>query len=195
MITNEQVLDRYYDLASQGAVVVEASFSVAGQGRADVIYDGRRLLITPNDEDYATYADVMQRSGLPYVANDSGLGDESVVVGLLPRDVRSFPKVMRGLQADGGVNAVSLFFEAGRSIDHMINIAKVAPAIADISISRTLVLRDRGEVLWVPPIQFETVDEETKNDLLTSMGEQLNTGYARFGAVALLRSFEQGLQG
>lgn len=182
-----------HDLTEAGAVPVEASFSVAGPDQAEVIFNQRRYLLTPNDEAYARYVTEMSEAGLRYVSNDSEIGNDSVVAGEISRTARAVPQVLRGNQPRGGQTINEVFYTIGQSLGILAQRRQLAPKAGLVVLQKILILRGENDIMIAPPIEFEPVTESTKQTLLEGMHSQLFPDYARFGATALINSFEKGL--
>src|SRR3954469_19966387 len=90
-------------LLNNGAVPTDLVFSLANDNQADLVYQDRRLLITENDKDYEKYRNILKLTDLPAIENIE-LGDDSVVVGEIPRDSRSLPQFVRSVQSEVGMN-------------------------------------------------------------------------------------------
>lgn len=194
MSSTESIQDRAKDLLTDGATSVDPSFNIAIHDQADIIYGKHRILLTLNDEDYKVYADVMQRADLPYVVSDVSDNDEVVVAGSLPRDARAIPRIMMGRQPIEGLSSVNIFAALGQSVGRIIERTNLIPVAVDVSLQRTLVLRDKAEIMWLPPMHFIEANEETVTALTDKINTELFPKYVRFGAVALLNAFEQGMR-
>lgn len=181
------------DLTAAGAVPVEDSFSVAGPNQAEVIFNQRRYLLTPKDETYARYVTEMSEAGLRYVSNDYELGNDSVVAGEISRTARAVPQVLRGNQPRRGQTINEVFYTIGRSLGILAQRRKLAPKAGVVVLQKILILRGENDIMITPPLEFEPVAEFTKQTLIEGMHSQLFPEYARFGATALITSFEKGL--
>lgn len=194
MSNNHEITQqRIHDLIIDGAVPIDKAFSVANADQADLVYRDVRLLLTPNDDEYVQYTATLEAAQLPYVTNDPVLGNEQVIAGVLPRDARSIPKIMRSIPSDTGLNPNDVFYLLGRSLAKMNQTSNVVPAVASISLKRILILRELGEVMWIPPMAFEAGNEQTQPRIIEQVRDQLYPEFAKFGAVALLESFERGI--
>src|SRR4051812_39070853 len=109
-----EVAARLYELMEAGAVPVEPSFSVASPEQAEIIFQDRRFLITPNDAVYQRYVAEMSAAGLRFVDDTSGLGNAEVVVGEITRNARAIPQVIRSRQPRTAKTLNEIFFALGR---------------------------------------------------------------------------------
>ena len=188
-----QVQDRLRGLTGQGAVPVEPTFSTAAEGQGDVVYQGRRFLVTPHDADYDTYVAALQGAGLPYVENDPTLGTEQVVVGEISRDARLLPQIRLSVQPESGLNSRDVFYMFGRAVNRVIAANNLAPRPEDVSLRRTMILRAQAEILLTPPIRFEPLSEGTVGNIVDNLHNELTSRYEKFGIDALMRAFTEGL--
>src|SRR5438094_975074 len=104
-----EVAERLRTLTEDGAVNVDWTFSAADAKQGDVIYNRRRLLVSPNDEAYQRYSRIMQKAGLPYLENDLRLGDEDVVVGEISRSARNLVQIIPSVQPKDGPTTKDVF--------------------------------------------------------------------------------------
>lgn len=187
------VQERVDELINNGAIPVEAAFSPTVVGQGDLVYHGRRFLITPNDEAYRLYAATLERAGLPHVVNDPELGDADVVVGEISRDARVLEQVMLSVQSESGMNSRDAFRMFGQAIRRIIAADNVVPRVEDLSAKRAMILRAQAEVLLTPPLLLEPASDEAMRRLVDNLGNELVTQYGKFGAHALGIAFKEGL--
>lgn len=182
-------------LMDDGAKRVIPNFRVAQEeyGQDEVIYRGKRYLITPNDDAYKSYVKFMTCSKLPYLENDSDLGSEDTVVGELPRDARLLHQFARSMQDTGRMNSTIVAHMIGRSLNSMIVNCGVLPADSDFSLGRSLVARKEQGIFLVPPMDFVPATERAAAEILVSAEEELNR-YAQFGGSIMLKAFRAGLK-
>jgi hypothetical protein len=191
----EKVAAHVQELQKAGAVTTITPFNVASKEQADLVFGGRRFLVTANDEGYRRYAELLRNAGVPYVSPSERYSTEDVVVGAIPRDARTLPQIIRGHQSErGGLRSTDVFYLAGNTLGKIATAESAIPRAGDISLGKMLVIREEEKVLLVPPLHFEGVDAEGVTRVLEAVQDQLFPEYERFGAVALLQSFERGLE-
>lgn len=192
-IASDPVATKVQELLNQGALPLNPAFTVATSEEAEVVYDDHRLLVCENDATYRQYVEVLSRAELPYVANNPALGSEYVVVGEIPRDARILSTLVRSVQPHNGEDVRDVFRLLGENIRQLIDREQVAPSAASVNLSRILVARANLGVLLVPPVEFIPAIGTTASDLTEALNKQLIPKYTRFGATALLASFQDGL--
>jgi hypothetical protein len=189
---NPEVAAMRDTLLKHGAEAIDPAFATAGPDQAELIFANKRLLITPRDDEYATYAAVMQRAELPYPTDTTG--SPTVVIAEIPRDARTLPQVMRSKQPSGGRIIRDVFETVGQSLDRIMQAAQVSPAAGQVALRKMLILRSENEVMLMPPLAFVPVESGTKPALVDEMAAQLLPEYSRFGGEALLDAFKRGLK-
>ena len=191
----QQAVDaRISSLVDSGAEHVLKVYSVASAGQSDLIYQGRRLLVTPNNNDYKNYAAVMAESGMPYISNDPELGDEQVVVGEIPRDARLTTQIARSVYPQEGVKPSDVFWRLGQRIGTLATAHNLLPKPEDFTLTKILALRSDVDAMLVPPMHFQTSAPDAREDLKFSLRRQLEMRLSRFGGTALSQAFEKGLE-
>ena len=150
----EAIEARVQHFLEEGGVPVDPSFRVASDGQGEVIFQERRLLITPRDKAWEEYTELLEAAGLPRITADEVLGSDEVVVGEIPRDARSLPRVMRGEQSAHGMTSVDVFRMLGTTLHSLGEHARAMPDAADLSLERILMLRHDAAILLVPPLSF-----------------------------------------
>jgi len=180
------------ELLQEGALPVDHTFSVASAGQADLIYQDRRLLVTPHDANYERYAAVMDELNVPHIAADPLLSTEHVVVGEIPRDARIITQIMRSHQSERGMQSTDVLYRTGVLLGSLAATAEVLPEPDDLSLQRVMILRNQGAVMLVPPVRLAQLTPVSVVETLDRIQSQLLPRYARFGGAALVRSFEEG---
>ena len=184
---------RVHDLLAQGALPVNYSFNAARDGQGDLIFNHRRYLVTPNDEQFGTYSEIMEATSLPHVQADSRLSDAAVIFAEMPRDVRSIPQIIRSKQPTEGMNSGDVFFKIGQRLNELSVTKNVVPNPTTFSLGQLVVLRSEGDILFLPPIDFSEPTVLSKEQLVRSVRRDIQARYARFGGAALLEQFKKGL--
>lgn len=189
---HETILRRVQQFSDRGAVPIEGAFSVAGGEQQDLSLDNRWLFVTPNDDLYKRYTTLNEKAGLPYIHNDSGLGDEEVVVGVIVNDARSLPQIMRPRQSPIGLNSQDVFHMLGHALGELVKADTEAETLPiNLDLERILVLRLQQEVMFTPTTDIEPGTD--KDLIVRNMRQQLLPRYARYGGEALLHAFTEGL--
>ena len=176
----------------QGAVPVDSSFNVAGDNQADLSLNGQRLFVTPNDERYKQYAELMSAARLPYVHNAKGYGNEDVVVGEIPGDARTLPQIIRPHQSNLGLRSSDVFFMLGRTLHRAVEANRNANLPLNFNVGKILVLRVQQEIMVMPATEQE--QGPSIDQLLDDMESQLLPEYTRYGASLLLQKFHEGVE-
>jgi hypothetical protein len=185
------ILERSQEFLGAGGVPLDDAFALGGD-RSELIFDDRRLLLTPNDTEYHEYARVMQEAGLPFVEGDPELSDSLVVVGEIPRDARTFPQFMFSRPSKQGATASDAFRLLGNSLGRILETGHT-PALEDIALRSLLVVRSQWTIL-IPPMRFTATAPDSSAKLAQRMEHLLLPRYASYGGVALLHAFTEGLK-
>lgn len=181
------------DLIESGAKQVTPSFSIAREGQGDIVYQNHRYLVTPNDDDFTRYVEIMELSELPHIVNTPELGDDNVIVGEIPRDARTVTQLIRGVQPAEGLTVSDVFYMTGQTIHAMVDKASVLPEPVNFNLDQVLMLRFQAEVM-IPPTTFVDATAENRSLLLEQVKSELWPEYERFGAVVLFDQFQKGLE-
>lgn len=87
-------------LLDAGTERITGSFSVAYVDQGEVLFEERRLLLTPRDDLYEQYKNVLQATGLPCVDAEPHLSVGGAVIGEIPREARTMPQIIRSVQPE-----------------------------------------------------------------------------------------------
>lgn len=191
--TNPQVAERLLYFQEHGAIQVADTFTAAGEDEAEFVFEGHRYIIAPRDDHYDRYVHALDTASAPFVKPDPDFSDNEVIVGVISRDARLLPQVMRSKQPKDGETLALVFKDMGRTIASIIKKSKVAPIAGSLALDRILVLRDESRVLLPPSVDFEQISDGTEDYLASQIEDQLLPVYEKFGGRALLQSFKVGL--
>lgn len=181
-------------LLEDGAQLVIPQYSVATHNQVDIISNGRRLLLTPDDEAYKAYAHTLQRAGLPYLEADARLSTDSVIVGELPRDSRPVAHVIRSKPSSEGTTPDDIMGTFGRTIARIASEQHVVPSPSEFNLSRVLVRRVANDIMLLPPFSFVKADDNVGNEFVDKIQKDLWLNYSRYRAISLFHSFSEGLK-
>lgn len=176
-----------------GAEKLSLSFGVAGPGQAEMVYQGRRFLLTPNDSLFASYTDTLAGNNIEHLSPDSTYSTHEVIVGEIPRDARTLPQIMRSIQPTNELTINDVFFALGKRLNDLSSERGVLPAAHDLYLKGIMLMRSRLQLLMLPPVEFLPVTEHGKEATVENIKSQLMNGYLRFNSGGLLASFTAGL--
>ncbi len=177
----------------QKAEELHKSFSAAGEGQGDLVYQDHRLFVTPRDKSYEQYARIMQGAGLPHIVADPELSTEQVVVGKIPRDARVIPQIIRSMPSREGATPRDVFLVLGQHLGAMATSSQTLPDAHAFHIDRVLALRNEVDVLLPPPVSFCEASSESVEAIVETVNDQLRDQHA---AISDLRdSRVQGMGG
>jgi hypothetical protein len=192
MMATLEIESRMQQLLDDGALPVDPSFAIANENQGEVIFQDRRLLLTPRDELWEQYADVMGRAEVPSVAYDQSLSNDDVVVGEIPRDARALPRIMRSRQPEHGLTSMDVFRMLGATLGQVVERTHMVPQTDDLPLERILVLRNQPGILLLPTLRFVAETDETNRQLTEHVKSELDA-YSPLGAVMLAGAFNEGL--
>lgn len=190
---NPAVNEKIDQLKYAGGVDISDSFRVASETQGELLYNNKRVLITPKDEDYAAYCENAEKAHISYIHEDAELSSEEVVVAEIPRDARSFARIALMGDSPQGTSPKDAFYLLGQSVEKLADSGNL-PSPADFILNKILLIRTELEVVMVPPMHFVSASDAGKNEIVESLEKQLFPQYEKFGAAALINSFKEGLE-
>jgi hypothetical protein len=184
------------DLLNHGAEWVDPSFRVAGEGEAELIFEGERLYLTPKTPQYDEYHRVMATSGLQHVEPFLGaqFSDPGYIVGVVPRDSRTIAQIVRGQQPGLGMTVYDAMEIVGGAVNRMSEQAGVVPVAGSLSLKSLLITRENPDVLFTPNMTFEPTSEGGLDVVARAIDDELAEAGYEAARPGLGEAFRRGLR-
>ena len=184
--------DSYETLLDNGARPTHPAFSVANQYQYDVVLGDKRMLLTDNMGELATYNTILGNTDEPILNQIDAIGLTPEVAAVeIPRDARSLRQVSVAAAPapDQKISPEAVFLQFGRLINHTGKVTGAVPDEHSINLRSALYSRTRNAVIFVPGVRFE---EDTtaayRNRLVEAIHSQLLQNHALGISSLLLRN-------
>ncbi len=186
----DSVLER---LLHNGAEAVHHEFSVALPDQRDVIYEEKRLLITPEASVDEKAKSIKPLPGL-YVptAYQEAPKYKGVILHELPRNGRTLLQVAVS-SGNTSVSNHKIFGEFGTLLKGLSEASGLVPDPKSFDLKSVMYLKVEDMFVLNPATEFVSANPAQKDKLSTSVYEQLIPRYEAHGAAKMMNAYLEGL--